>query len=194
MKSPVVRRGDVDGEGIVSPLGKRGLDNRRGDCGAGPLLPGDRCRWGEGDIPGKMRLLRFLSLTLAARPKPPLSEDGDSVRFAPATTEDGRLLSLSPASLSASKEPRFEGWEWPSRPVTLLRERGVGHSMGLLDRVEVVTEDGRLSERDVRAGSDVFRSAMAIAELLLDSDVVDGGGFGGWWIGTGWDLSEVSPC
>jgi hypothetical protein len=104
----VVSSGEATGDGMLSPVDKRGLDNRRGEWGGG-FRAGDSRR-GDGATPVKMRLLRFLSLALAVRLSA-LSDEGDSVRRAPVMAGERTLLSLSPASLSASSEPRFDGCE-----------------------------------------------------------------------------------
>ena len=98
------------GEGILSPLGRRGFDSRNGE--PGPCTrPGDVWRRGELDKLGKIKLLRFLLLSLLDC-EMLFSDVGDSVPLAVAIKEDeGTLLLslLSPMSLSARSDPRLNG-------------------------------------------------------------------------------------
>ena len=140
----MVSSGEILGEGILSPLGRRGFDRRNGD--PGPCTrPGDAWRRGELDKFGKIKLLRFLLLSLLDC-EMLFSDEGDSVTLAAAMREEeGTLLLslLSPTSLSASSDPRLTGWDVPKTLLMLFRERGVGHSKGLAERVETATEDPR---------------------------------------------------
>lgn len=99
MNSPVVSNGDTIGDCILSALARRGLLVLSGDGGACGYLAGDCCRLGDPDArPWRWRLLRLRSRILVVRLMLS-SEAGDSVRQG-TETFDGRLLSLSLASLS----------------------------------------------------------------------------------------------
>lgn len=136
------------GEGRLSaPCESRGFGIRSGEWGP-ETRAGEGCRRGELDRPGSTRLLRLRSKLL--------SEEGEPVRMALAKADDdGMLLSLlSPASISASERPRRVGCEVPNRPAALLCDRGVGHSKGLLDPVDIATDDDLFSPcaRSARSG------------------------------------------
>lgn len=103
--SVVVSSGDIIGEGLISgAIGKRGFETLRGEEGA-LIRAGDCCRRGDG-MPGRIRLLRCRSRELVVLLNP-VSEAGDSVLLAPDKIEDGKLLSLSPASLSRKTDERL---------------------------------------------------------------------------------------
>ncbi len=92
-----------------------------------------------------IRLLRCRSRELVVLLKP-CSEAGDSVLLALDKIEDGKLLSLSPASLSRKTDERLFVCDWPRIPLFPACDRGVGHSIGLLETVETATEDCLLSK------------------------------------------------
>lgn len=151
-----MRWGEVDGDGRLSPIDNRGLDSLNGEWGA--FRAGDSRR-GE-DIPGSIRLRRCLSLALVPL-LGPLSENGDSSLLSVERADDRMLLSLSAASLSPRREPRFDGWLL-IRALKLLCERGVGLSMGLLDRVDTATDDGTRSRLDPNAWSTGNRTGVPV--------------------------------
>jgi hypothetical protein len=98
------------------------------------------------------------------------------------TEDDGILLSLlSPASMSASDKPRRDGCDVLNTAAALLCDRGVGHSMGLLDPVETAAEEDDLVSDpcESRPRSEELRMDMVNAEVGVarrGAGAVDGGG------------------
>ena len=157
------------GDGRLSaPLERRGLGIRNGECGPGSLA-GDCCRRGEPGSPERAKLRRFLSKLL--------SDDGESVRIARWRAEESTLLSLlSPASISASEVPRRDDWDVLSKPAALLCDRGVGHSIGLLDSVDTAVD------RDLASPGDGCNSSGELRIDMVNADT-DGGGCKGSSVG-----------
>ena len=124
---------------ISRPLGSRGFESLSGDGGGGIVRAGDGCRRGDGAA-GSFRLLRLRSRELMDRPSA-CSDPGDSVLLPPEKIDDGRLTSLSPASLPPYIEFRLLADCFrPRIPLAKVVDRGVGHSIGLFDPVETATD------------------------------------------------------
>ena len=109
---------------------------------------------------GSLRLVRFRSREPADR-LVAKSELGDSVRRDPTMKEEDRLLSLSPASLPIYNELRWlTECERPWMATFWVYDRGVGHSIGLVDLDDAIgdgaTEDCRLRSSDTKDGSEVL--------------------------------------
>lgn len=123
---------------------------------------GDSCRRGD-DVPGIIKLRRGRRRVLAARLRSPNSEMGDSFRVPVLeATDNERSPSSSPASLPSQREdPRRPSLGWLDEPPAC--ERGVRHSLGLLDPAEPTKDVGR-ARPDAKS---TCRSAAARADGLV---------------------------
>lgn len=135
--------GEVTGEGKEGsdskPNGGRGFGIFKGEDGAGTLA-GEGWRCGDGRL-GNLRLLRFRSPELADLAKA-RSALGDCVRLPPTSTDWDILLSLSPASLPRYIEERLlTESDLPRKDMLFVCDRGVGHSIGLLDLEDTAADD-----------------------------------------------------
>ena len=181
------RGGDVIGDGSggiwSDPRGSRGFGIRSGEAGALGILPGEGWRCGEG-IWGSLRLRRLRSPVLADR----AAISGDSVLRYPKSAERVMLVSLSAASLSHNMDARLLNDSDRLSGLPKALERGVGHSMGLLDLVDDTaaddcrrsnceTTEGDSESRRRGGGSNGTPSSPSLGCSSLDASAIDSPSF-----------------